>query len=117
MTSRTRLLATMLAMALALALAGCGQDHDYDPGPPPIAGLGLTLTRVGPEAIQLDWSFDPAAAAYEVTRDGFPLARTATTSLVDASVVGGFRYCYQVTGRGVSGVVVSITSVGCITVF
>ena len=115
MTPRSRLLATTLAMTLALA--GCGHDHYYDSGPPPIAGLGLTLTRIGPEAIQLDWSFDPAAAAYEVTRDGFPLARAATTSLVDASVVGGFRYCYQVTGRGVSGAVVSVTSVGCITVF
>lgn len=115
MTTQARLLAT--ALALTVALAGCGHGDAYDPGPPPVAGLGLTLTRIGPEAVQLDWTFDPAAAIYEVVRDGYPLARAGSTTLVDASVLGGLRYCYQVTGRGVSGVVVSVTSVGCISVF
>ena len=117
MTTRMRLLAATLTLTLTVALAGCGHDHAYDPGPPPVAGLGLTLTRTGPEIVQLDWSFDPAAVAYDAVRDGYPLARVGATNLVDASVVGGFRYCYQVTGLGVSGVVVSVTSVGCITVF
>jgi hypothetical protein len=115
MTPRKRLLAVVLP--LALALSACGDGHHYDSGPPPVAGLGLTLTRIGPDAVQLDWSFDPVAVAYDVVRDGYPLARVGATTLVDASVIGGYRYCYQVTGRGASGAVVSITSVGCITAF
>lgn len=106
------------AAVLAAALAGCGHGHDYyGPPAPAVAGLGLQLTRTGPEIVQLDWSFDPAAAVYDVTRDGFALASVASgTTLIDASVLSGFRYCYQVTGRAPNGVVVSVSSTGCITV-
>ncbi|MFM1988224.1 MAG: hypothetical protein RJA99_1181 [Pseudomonadota bacterium] len=109
----------LLAAAFAATLAGCGHGH-HDPGPvaPPVAGLGLQLTRTGPEVIQLDWSFDPAAAWYDVTRDGYPLARVSgTTTLIDASVYAGYRYCYRVTGAAPSGAVVSVSSTGCVTVF
>jgi hypothetical protein len=119
------------AIALAvLALAGCGYDGYYDPaqvtvgvgvtvpvGPPPITGLGLRLTRVGPESIQLDWSYDPYAAVYEVSRDGYPLASVRANSLIDASGLIDDRYCYQVVGRDGRGIVVSSSSVGCLTLF
>jgi hypothetical protein len=123
----TKLAATAFA---ALALAACGHGGYYDPvpvsvgvgvavpvGPPPISGLGLQLTRVGPESIQLDWSFEPYAAVYEVSRDGFPLASVRANSLIDASGLIGDRYCYQVVGRDGRGVVVSTSSVGCLTLF
>ncbi|MFN9773050.1 MAG: hypothetical protein ACK54X_10560 [Burkholderiales bacterium] len=127
MIRATKLAATAFA---ALALAACGHGGYYDPvpvsvdvgvavpvGPPPVSGLGLQLTRVGPESIQLDWSFDPYAAAYEVSRDGFPLASVRANSLIDASGLIGDRYCYRVVGRDGRGVVVSTSSVGCLTLF
>jgi len=121
----TKLAATAFA---ALALAACGHGGHYDPvpvsvgvavpvGPPPVSGLGLQLTRVGPESIQLDWSFDPYAVLYEVSRDGFPLASVRANSLIDASGLIGDRYCYRVVGRDGRGVVVSTSSVGCLTLF
>jgi hypothetical protein len=123
----TTLAATAFA---ALALAACGHGGYYEPvpvsvgvgvavpvGPPPVSGLGLQLTRVGPESIQLDWSFDPYAAVYEVSRDGYPLASVRANSLIDASGLIGDRYCYQVVGRDGRGVVVSTSSVGCLTLF
>lgn len=127
MIRATKLAATALA---ALALAACGHGGYYDPvpvsvgvgvavpvGPPPVSGLGLQLTRVGPESIQLDWSFDPYAAVYEVSRDGFPLASVRANSLIDASGLIGDRYCYRVVGRDGRGVAVSTSSVGCLTLF
>ncbi len=127
MIRATKLAATALA---ALALAACGHGGYYDPvpvsvgvgvavpvGSPPVSGLGLQLTRVGPESIQLDWSFDPYAAVYEVSRDGFPLASVRANSLIDASGLIGDRYCYRVVGRDGRGVAVSTSSVGCLTLF
>lgn len=127
MRTTSRIAAAGLAAAL---LAGCADGYYHDPvpvtvgvavgvpvGPPPVAGLGLRLTRVGPEAVQLDWSADPYAAAYDVSRDGYPLATVASTSLIDASGLIGDRYCYQVVGRDRRGVVVSTSGVGCLTLF
>ena len=132
MRRATRLAAAALAAA---TLGACGHAY-YDPvpvpvpvsvgvgialpigpGPVEIAGLGLQLTRVGPESIQLDWSSDPYAAVYDVSRDGYPLARVGSTTLVDSSGLIGERYCYQVVGRDGRGVVVSTSSVGCLTLF
>ena len=121
------------AMKLAAtALAACGHDGHDDPvpvpvtvgvgvtvpvGPPAVAGLGLRLTRVGPESIQLDGSYDPYAAVYEVSRDGYPLASVRANSMIDASGLIGERYCDQLVGRDGRGVVVSTSSVGCLTLF
>jgi hypothetical protein len=126
--------AKLAAAALAAtALAACGDGGYHEPvpvsvgvgvavpvgppPPPPLGGLGLQLTRVGPESIQLDWSFDPYAAVYDVSRDGYPLASVQSTSLVDASGLIGERHCYQVVGLDGRGIVVSTSSVGCLTLF
>jgi len=117
----------------ASALAACGHADPHDPlpvtvgigisvpvgrpPPAPVAGLGLQLTRLGPEAVQLAWSFDPYAAFYEVSRNGHPLASARATSLIDASVLIGDRYCYQVVGLDGRGALVSTSSVGCLTLF
>jgi hypothetical protein len=104
---------------LTLALAACGGDDPSIvvavPPSPPVAGLGLQLSRVDVAAVRIEWSFDPVAAGYVVTRDGIPLASVDATSLVDASVGPGYRYCYQVTGVAASGRVVSESTVGCVT--
>jgi len=126
------------AGALAVLLGGCGTAHDdghwapypapavsvaigvaapVEPPPPPLAGLTLHLTRIGPEAVQLDWSYDPVAASYDVHRDGRWLAQVADPTLVDASGAIGEQYCYQVVGRDAWGVAVSTSSVGCLTLF
>jgi len=127
--NRSTKLAVIALSAAALAACGHGDYHDPvtvgigiavpvgPPAPAPLAGLGLQLTRIGPEAIQLDWSFDPYAAVYEVSRDGFPLASVRSTSLIDASVLIGDRYCYRVVGRDGRGALVSLSSVGCLTLF
>lgn len=105
--------AVWIALALPLALSGCGgaDDHIHV-----IGALDIRLTQVDAEAIQLDWTFDPEAVAYTVVRDGYPLARLDTTSIIDASVMFGGRYCYRVLGRDGVGMVVSESPIGCIVV-
>jgi hypothetical protein len=108
------------SLALPLMLAGCGSDEPdvavVVPAAPVIAGLSLQLTRVGPEAVQLDWSFDPVAFDYLVSRDGFLLANVSANSLVDASVQFCVQHCYKIVGRDPAGFAVSETSVGCIAI-
>ena len=84
---------------------------------PDVAPLSLTLTRVGPEAVEVDWSDDPRAASFLVIRDGFDLATVTSTSLVDNSVIFDETYCYQVEGHDASGRLVAASSNGCITIF
>lgn len=104
-------------------LAACGGGGGVDVGvvvpvqPPAIAPLTLVLTRVGPEAIQVDWSDDPHVARFLVLRDGYLLATTATTTtLIDNSVIVNERYCYQVQGQDAAGYLVAATSNGCIAI-
>ncbi len=110
---------TVLMCAFVL-LAGCGgggyAEVAVPAGPPPVAGLTLQLSQVDFEAIQVDWSHDPAAATYVVTRDGYTLAQVSVETLIDASVLQGYRYCYQVSGYDPYGTLVSVSSTGCITV-
>jgi hypothetical protein len=110
-----RLFRAALAASVAMSLAACGSSHDHYT--PPVAGLGLQLTRVGPDAVRLDWSYDPIAYSYAVSRDGYPLATVSTTNLIDASAYLGGRYCWQVSGLGASGQVVSVSSTGCMTMY
>lgn len=84
--------------------------------PPVVAPLGLTLTRVGPEAIALDWSDDPYVATFSVVRDGNAFASVNGTSLIDASVYLNYRYCYQVQGYDATGRLTAASGIGCITV-
>lgn len=117
-------------LTAALFAAGCGGGYDDGPAvavgvgvsvpvgdSAPVAGLGLQLTRIGPETVQLDWSYDSYAAYYDVSRDGYALASVASTTLIDASGIIGAQYCYQVVGRDSRGRAVSTSSVGCITLF
>ena len=95
---------------------GVGVDV-VDPGPE-VAPLAMALTRVGPQAIAIDWSDDPFVASFLVVRDGHVLAEVrTTTSLVDASVFVDETYCYEVEGYDAALRLVALSSVGCITVF
>ena len=108
----------VLALSLATVLAGCEVSVAIDPVvATPVLPLDLQVTRIGPEEVQLDWSDDPDAAIFLVTRNGFELARVSTLSLIDASVVFDFRYCYQVSGLDHAGVVISISNPACLTIF
>src|SRR5438128_673489 len=107
------------AMALGGLLAGCGGGGGGGASvgvgvgvgipfqQPEVAALSLALTRVGPEAVEVDWSDDPRAASFLVLRDGFALATVTSTSLVDASVVFDNTYCYQVEGHDGTGQLVA----------
>jgi hypothetical protein len=104
---------------LTLVLAACGSG---DPpavvgvvGVPQVAGLALQLTRIDVAAVRIDWTFDPIAAGYIVTRDGYELVTVVATTIIDAGVEPGYRYCYQVTGVAASGQIVSGSTVGCVT--
>jgi hypothetical protein len=113
-------LRTIAAIACVSVVAGCGGgsvDVVVGSSPPPIAGLAIVLTRVGPEAIQIDWSDDPLADTFTVRRDGFALARVNSTTLIDASVIVNRSYCYQVSGFDRSGLLVSASDTACVTVF
>lgn len=115
------------ALLLVGALAGCGGGGGgsvevgvgvdvVDPGPE-VAPLAMALTRVGPQAIEIDWSDDPFVASFLVVRDDHVLAEVTTTSLVDASVFIDETYCYQVEGYDAARRLVAASSIGCITVF
>lgn len=111
-----------VGVALALALAGCGGGGGGSADVVVVAGtpvlrLDIALSRPGPEAIQLDWSADSYVDSYVVTRDGFTLASSVTTTtLVDASVLFNVQYCYQVLGYDFNGQLISATDVACVIV-
>ena len=112
--------AAVICFAVATGVAGCGGGGEVDVvvvAPPPIAGLDLVLTRVGPEAIQLDWSDDPEAASFVVRRNGRTLAQVDAVSLIDASVQFDGRYCYDVAGFDRGGELVSTSDTACVTIF
>jgi hypothetical protein len=118
--SPVRRAAATICLAVIVGLAGCGGGEPdvvvVVPPPPPVAALDLVLTRVGPEAVQLDWSDDPAAASFVVYRNGSTLAHVDAVSLVDASVQFNGRYCYAVDGYDRAGVLVSASETACITI-
>jgi len=115
-----------VSVAITLGgLAACGGGDSANVGvgvivpvqPPAIAPLTLVLTRVGPEAIELDWSDDPSVERFVILRDGYALATTTTTTtLIDASVFVNETYCYQVRGQDAAGYLVAATSNGCISI-
>ena len=112
----------ILALAMAATVAGCGGGGSVTVATAPVIvapvlPLDLLATRIGPEEVQLDWSDDPGVAVFVVTRDGFELARVPTLTLIDASVIFGDRYCYQVSGLDHSGVVISVSNLDCLTIF
>ena len=122
---RSFLLRSVLVAITLGGLAACGGGGSADVGvgvvvpvqPPAIAPLTLVLTRVGPEAIQVDWSDDPGVARFVILRDGYALATTTTTTtLIDASVFVNETYCYQVQGQDAAGYLVAATSNGCISI-
>jgi hypothetical protein len=108
--------AAVLVFVAALGACGGGAEVVVGDDPPPVSLLGIALTRVGPEAIQIDWSDDPAVSHFTVRRDGFALATLATTTLIDASVIVNESYCYRVSGYDDVGDLVAVTDTACITV-
>lgn len=118
------LLRGAVALIMAGTLAACGGGGGGGGGSvgvgvvasqPTVAPLTLTLTRVGPEAIELDWSDDSFVSTFLVVRDGSALASVTTNTLVDASVFVNQTYCYQVQGYDATGLLVASSSSGCIT--
>ena len=120
---RVALRGVIAVLALGGLLAGCGGGGDVAVGvvvpveQVEVVPLALALTRVGPQAVEVEWSDDPIVASFLVLRDGFVLARVDALSLVDASVFVDFTYCYQVEGYDASGLLVAASSTGCITIF
>ena len=121
--TRSLVLLSVAASIILGSLAACGGGGDVAVGigvavpvQPAVAPLTLALTRVGPQAIQLDWSDDPYVARFQVLRDGFALSTVNTTSLIDASVFINGTYCYEVRGYDAAGRLTAASSVGCITI-
>ena len=113
------LLRAGMVLVVVSSLTACGGGAELtvgiDPGPPPVAPLGIALTRVGPEAIEIDWSDDPDVATFVVRRDGYALATVTTTALIDASVLLNEQYCYRVSGYDVSGALIAASATACVT--
>lgn len=121
--TRSLVLRSVAASIFLGNLAACGGGGDVAVGigvaipvQPAVAPLTLALTRVGPQAIQLDWSDDPYVARFQVLRDGFALSTVNTTSLIDASAFINGTYCYEVRGYDAAGRLTAASSVGCITI-
>ena len=114
-------LRTFTALICVLMVAACGGGGDAGvvvvASPPSVAPLAIALTRVGPNAIQVDWSDDPYVASFTVSRDGYALATVASLTLIDASVIVNQSYCYQVSGYDPSGLLVAASDNACVTVF
>ncbi len=122
MLKSTKLRSLALVLIASATLAGCGEGSVYVSAPvvvghAQIAYLDLVPTRIGPETIQLDWSYDPAAYSYVVRRDGFDLANLSGNSLIDDSGLLGNRYCYDVLGLGAGRRVISQSPIACVTLF
>jgi hypothetical protein len=121
--TRSFLLRSAAASIALGGLAACGGGGGSDVGvvvavqQPAVAPLTLALTRVGPEAIEVDWSDDPHVVSFLVLRDGLALATVTSTTLIDNSVLINGTYCYQVQGHDAAGQLVAASSNGCITVF
>lgn len=118
----TRFRSLLAALSIAAGLAGCGDGSVYVSTPvvvaqSPVAYLDLVPTRIGPQTIRLDWSYDPAAYSYVVRRDGFDLANVSSVTLIDDSVLFGNRYCYDVIGLNFGGRIVSQSPLACLTLF
>lgn len=119
---RSFLLRGVLVAITLGGLGACGGGGSADVGvivpvrPSTIAPLTLVLTRVGPESIAVDWSDDPSVASFVVLRNGYVLATTTTTTLIDNSVFVNETYCYQVQGQDAVGNLVAATSNGCISI-
>lgn len=115
--------AAAAVLALVAGISGCGGGAEVvvvAPPPPPspvIAHLDIALTRVGPEAVQVDWSDDPEAASFVVRRGGRTLAQVDALTLIDASVQFDGYYCYDVAGYDSGGDLVSYSDTVCITIF
>ena len=121
MTAFTRgfLLRSAAALIILGSLAACGGGADVAvvvPAQPVITQLPLALTRVGPQAVEVDWGDDPNVYTFDVLRDGNLLATVNTLSVVDATVFFNGSYCYQVQGYDATGFLVASTDTGCITI-
>jgi hypothetical protein len=112
-----RIFAALTCISIVTACGGGGSSEVVVASPPPVAPLAIALTRVGPNAIQVEWSNDPDVASFTVSRDGFALATVDSLTLIDASVIMNQSYCYQVSGYTPSGLLIAISDGACITVF
>ncbi len=115
--TRSFLLRSAAAFILVGSLAGCGGGGGVYVQQPVVDPLTLTLTRVGPEAVELDWSDDPYVDSFLVVRNDVAFSTvTSTTSLIDATAYVNGTYCYQVQGYDVTGALIAASSTGCITI-
>ena len=86
-------------------------------GDVPVHRLDLVLRRPGPHAIEVDWDGDRHVDTYVVSRNGRTLTGSLmTTRLIDAPIVPGREYCYQVLGYDHIGQLIAATDVACIVV-
>lgn len=114
---RLRTAAALICVSMIVGCGGGGAEVVVVAATPPIALLAIALTRVGPEAIRVDWSDDPYVASFTVRRDSYTLASVTSNTLIDASVLLDQSYCYQVSGYDPSGVQVAASDTACVTVF
>ena len=118
--TRSFLLRCAAASIILGSLAACGGGGAdvavVVPAQSTITQLPLALTRVGPEAVQVDWGDDPDVYTFDVLRDGNLLATVTTLSVIDITAYINGSYCYQVQGYDVTGLLVASTDTGCITI-
>lgn len=112
-------------VAAALLVSACGNGFEvtingsggYLPNP---RALDIRLSLVPPHALQVQWGPDSEVSTWLLNRDGAGLAQWAASSLasttfVDASVLAGRTYCYQVLGYSRGGLIVAATPSACAT--
>ncbi len=120
MTTFTRgfVLRSAAALIILGSLTACGDGSVavVASTPPAITQLPLALTRVGPQAVQVDWGDDPYVYTFDVLRDGNLLATVNTLSVIDNTVLFNGTYCYQVQGYDATGLLIAATDTGCITI-
>ena len=119
--TRSFLLRWVAASFILGSLAACGGGGGVGvgvvvPAQPVVTQLPLALTRVGPEAVEVDWGDDPDVYTFDVLRDGNLLATVNALSVIDTTAYINGSYCYQVQGYDATGLLVASTDTGCITI-
>ncbi len=114
--SHLRIFAALFCLSLITACGGGGAEEVVVESPSPVAWLAIDLTRVGPNAVQVDWSDDPYVASFIVSRDGYDLAIINSLSFIDAAVMIDQSYCYDVSGYDSFGMLVALSDIACLTV-
>ncbi len=100
--------------ALTIAVSSCGGGGGDTVVAVPT--LPIAVTRIGFTDVLVEWSDDPFADFFVITRNGAEFVETNALAIVDHAVEPYGRYCYHVAGVTADGFLTSSSVLGCIDI-